>query len=56
MEDTEKRKIIGRFNIDDYWAESLEPSLSRQFAGDWGLSIVLFLWCNVEEQLLQVGV
>ena len=34
MENTEKRKIVGKFNIDDYWAEDLESSLSRQFAGD----------------------
>ena len=31
MESTEKRKIVGEFNIDDYWAEDLESSLSRQF-------------------------
>ena len=54
MEDTEKRKVIGRFNIDDYWAESLEPSLSRQFAGDCGPSNVMYSECHTEERLLQM--
>ena len=54
MEDTEKRKVIGRFNIDDYWAENLESSLSRQFAGDCGPSIVMVSEYNIEKQLLQM--